>query len=104
MASGSELSVAMEPPINWVTPFVVSMPCMERSSSDSEYRDSVLPKDSATVWPWKLGFRRRENMLTEGVVVGIDRFVYPHLAIPCQRTRYLGQNVVKQAALAGLRV
>ena len=87
LASGSELSVAMEAANQLGNSVrVVSMPCMERfDRQDSEYRDSVLPK----------GFRHRmaveagvsdlgENMLDlkeSWSVLTASVFLLP--AIPC---------------------
>lgn len=107
LASGSELSVALEAAHQLgPTVRVVSMPCMERfERQDDDYRDSILPKSCrnrlaveagvSDLWPKYVGL--------DGVVVGIDRFgisapggtVLKELGISVE-------NVVKHAALAGL--
>ena len=107
LASGSEVSVAMEAASQLGNSVrVVSMPCMERfDRQDAEYRDSVLPKGChrmaveagvSDLW--------RKYVGLEGVVVGIDLF---GLSAPGDTVlSELGisvENVVKQAALAGLR-
>ena len=109
MASGSELSVAMEAANQLGNSVrVVSMPCMERfDRQDSEYRDSVLPKGFRHRMAVEAGVSDlwRKYVGLEGVVVGIDRF---GLSAPGDTVlSELGisvENVVKQAALAGLRV
>jgi transketolase len=109
LASGSELSVAMEAANQLGNSVrVVSMPCMERfDRQDSEYRHSVLPKGFRHRMAVEAGVSDlwRKYVGLEGVVVGIDRF---GLSAPGDTVlSELGisvENVVKQAALAGLRV
>ena len=108
MASGSEVSVAMEAAQKLGDSVrVVSMPCMERfDRQDSAYRDSVLPRGFRHRMAVEAGVSDlwRKYVGLEGVVVGIDRFglsapggtVLSELGISVD-------NVVKQAALAGLR-
>ena len=109
LASGSEVSVAMEAANQLGNSVrVVSMPCMERfDRQDAEYRDSVLPKGFRHRMAVEAGVSDlwRKYVGLEGVVVGIDRF---GLSAPGDTVlSELGisvENVVKQAALAGLRV
>ena len=109
MASGSEVSVAMEAAQKLGDSVrVVSMPCMERfDRQDSAYRDSVLPRGFRHRMAVEAGVSDlwRKYVGLEGVVVGIDRF---GLSAPGDTVlNELGisvENVVKQAALAGLRV
>ena len=109
LASGSEVSVAMEAANQLGNSVrVVSMPCMERfDRQDSEYRHSVLPKGFRHRMAVEAGVSDlwRKYVGLEGVVVGIDRF---GLSAPGDTVlSELGisvENVVKQAALAGLRV
>ena len=86
---------------------VVSMPCMERfDRADQEYRESVLPNGCRNRLAVEAGVSDywRKYVGLDGVVVGIDRFglsapggtVLDELGISVE-------NVVKQAALAGLR-
>ena len=108
MASGSEVSVAMEAAQKLGDSVrVVSMPCMERfDRQDSAYRDAVLPRGFRHRMAVEAGVSDlwRKYVGLEGVVVGIDRFglsapggtVLSELGISVD-------NVVKQAALAGLR-
>ena len=108
MASGSEVSVAMEAAQQLGDSVrVVSMPCMERfDRQDSAYRDAVLPRGFRHRMAVEAGVSDlwRKYVGLEGVVVGIDRFglsapggtVLSELGISVD-------NVVKQAALAGLR-
>ena len=109
MASGSEVSVAMEAAQKLGDSVrVVSMPCMERfDRQDSAYRDAVLPRGFRHRMAVEAGVSDlwRKYVGLEGVVVGIDRFglsapggtVLSELGISVD-------NVVKQAALAGLRL
>ena len=109
MASGSEVSVAMEAAQKLGDSVrVVSMPCMERfDRQDSAYRDSVLPRGFRHRMAVEAGVSDlwRKYVGLEGVVVGIDRFglsapggtVLSELGISVE-------NVVKRAALAGLRL
>ena len=108
MASGSEVSVAMEAAQQLGDSVrVVSMPCMERfDRQDSTYREAVLPRGFRHRMAVEAGVSDlwRKYVGLEGVVVGIDRFglsapggtVLSELGISVE-------NVVKQAALAGLR-
>ena len=109
LASGSELSVALEAATQLGNSVrVVSMPCMERfDRQDAGYRESVLPKGFRHRMAVEAGVSDlwRKYVGLEGVVVGIDRF---GLSAPGDTVlSELGisvENVVKQAALAGLRV
>lgn len=107
LASGSELSLALEAADRLGQGVrVVSMPCMERfDRQDGEYRESVLPKGFRSRMAVEAGVSDiwRKYVGLDGVVVGIDRFgisapgdtVMSELGISVD-------NVVKQAALAGL--
>lgn len=107
LASGSELSLALEAAERLGQGVrVVSMPCMERfDRQDAEYRESVLPKGFRSRMAVEAGVSDiwRKYVGLDGVVVGIDRFgisapgdtVMSELGISVD-------NVVKQAALAGL--
>ena len=109
LASGSELSVALEAANQLGNSVrVVSMPCMERfDRQDAEYRENILPKNCLHRMAVEAGVSDiwRKYVGLDGVVVGIDRFglsapgdiVLSELGISVE-------NVVKQAALAGLRV
>ena len=109
LASGSELSVALDAANQLGNSVrVVSMPCMERfDRQDAEYRENVLPKNCLHRMAVEAGVSDiwRKYVGLDGVVVGIDRFglsapgdvVLTELGISVE-------NVVKQAALAGLRV
>ena len=109
LASGSELSVALDAANQLGNSVrVVSMPCMERfDRQDAEYRENVLPKNCLHRMAVEAGVSDiwRKYVGLDGVVVGIDRFglsapgdiVLSELGISVE-------NVVKQAALAGLRV
>ena len=107
LASGSELSVALEAASQLGKSVrVVSIPCMERfDRQDSEYRESVLPRGFRHRLAVEAGVSDlwRKYVGLEGVVVGIDRF---GLSAPGDTVlNELGisvENVVKQAALAGL--
>ena len=84
------------------------MPCMERfDRQDKDYRESVLPRGFRNLMAVEAGVSDlwRKYVGLEGVVVGIDRF---GLSAPGDLVlNELGisvENVVKQAALAGLRV
>lgn len=108
LASGSEVSVALEAATQLGSSVrVVSMPCMERfDRQDSDYRNSVLPKGFRHRMAVEAGVSDlwRKYVGLEGVIVGIDRF---GLSAPGNTVLHeLGisvENVVKQAALAGLR-
>ena len=109
LASGSELSVALEAASQLGNSVrVVSMPCMERfDRQEKDYRESVLPRGFRNLMAVEAGVSDlwRKYVGLEGVVVGIDRF---GLSAPGDLVlNELGisvENVVKQAALAGLRV
>jgi len=107
LASGSELSLALEAAEKLGQGVrVVSMPCMERfDRQDADYKESVLPKGFRSRLAVEAGVSDiwRKYVGLDGVVVGIDRFgisapgdtVMSELGISVD-------NVVKQAALAGL--
>ena len=107
LASGSELSLALEAADKLGQGVrVVSMPCMERfDRQDADYKESVLPKGFRSRMAVEAGVSDiwRKYVGLDGVVVGIDRFgisapgdtVMSELGISVD-------NVVKQAALAGL--
>jgi transketolase len=107
LASGSELSLALEAADRLGQGVrVVSMPCMERfDRQDADYKESVLPKSFRSRLAVEAGVSDlwRKYVGLDGVVVGIDRFgisapgdtVMSELGISVD-------NVVKQAALAGL--
>ncbi|MBT3637862.1 MAG: transketolase [Opitutae bacterium] len=107
LASGSELSLALEAADRLGQGVrVVSMPCMERfDRQDADYKESVLPKSFRSRLAVEAGVSDlwRKYVGLDGVVVGIDRFgisapgdtVMSELGISVE-------NVVKQAALAGL--
>ena len=109
LASGSEVSVALGSADELgETVRVVSMPCMERfERQDDGYKESVLPRKCRNRMAVEAGVSDlwRKYVGLDGVVVGIDRFglsapggtVMAELGISVE-------NVVKQAALAGLRV
>ena len=107
IASGSEVSVALEAAEQLgSTVRVVSMPCMERfDRQDDAYRESVLPKTCRNRLAVEAGVSDlwRKYVGLEGAIVGIDRF---GLSAPGDTVlSELGisvDNVVKQAALAGL--
>ena len=109
LASGSELSIALEAADKLGSGVrVISMPCMERfDRQDAEYKESVLPKKFRSRLAVEAGVTDiwRKYVGLDGVVVGIDRF---GLSAPGDTVlSELGisvDNVVKQAALAGLRV
>ena len=108
LASGSELSIALEAATKLGNSVrVVSMPCMERfDRQDSEYKESVLPGKFRSRLAVEAGVSDlwRKYVGLDGVVVGIDRF---GLSAPGSTVlSELGMsvdNVVKQAALAGLQ-
>ena len=107
LASGSELSLALEAADKLGQGVrVVSMPCMERfDRQDADYKESVLPKSFRSRLAVEAGVSDlwRKYVGLDGIVVGIDRFgisapgdtVMSELGISVD-------NVVKQAALAGL--
>jgi len=107
LASGSELSLALEAADKLGQGVrVISMPCMERfDRQDADYKESVLPKGFRSRLAVEAGVSDiwRKYVGLDGVVVGIDRFgisapgdtVMSELGISVD-------NVVKQAALAGL--
>nr|ABZ08456.1 putative transketolase, thiamine diphosphate binding domain protein [uncultured marine microorganism HF4000_APKG3D20] len=108
LASGSELSLALAAADELGdTVRVVSMPCMERfDRQDEQYRSEVLPRKCRARLAVEAGVSDlwRKYVGTDGIVVGIDRFglsapggtVMSELGISVE-------NVVKQAALAGLQ-
>jgi transketolase len=107
LASGSELSLALAAADELGdTVRVVSMPCMERfDRQDEAYKREVLPSKCRNRMAVEAGVSDlwRKYVGIDGVVVGIDRFgisapgdtVMSELGISIE-------NVVKQAALAGL--
>ena len=107
LASGSELSVALEAADQLgSTVRVVSVPCMERfDRQDDAYRESVLPNKCRNRLAVEAGVTDlwRKYVGLDGVVVGIDRF---GISAPGDTVlKELGisvENVVKHAALAGL--
>ena len=107
LASGSELSLALEAADKLGQGVrVVSMPCMERfDRQDAGYKESVLPKGFRSRLAVEAGVSDiwRKYVGLDGVVVGIDRF---GISAPGDTVmNELGisvDNVVKQAALAGL--
>lgn len=109
LASGSELSVALAAADRLgPTVRVVSIPCMERfDREDPDYRRSVLPDGCRNRLAVEAGVSDywRKYVGLDGVVVGIDRF---GLSAPggtvLEELGISVDNVVKQAALAGLRV
>lgn len=109
LASGSELSVALAAADRLgPTVRVVSIPCMERfDREDPDYRRSVLPDGCRNRLAVEAGVSDywRKYVGLDGVVVGIDRF---GLSAPggtvLEELGISVNNVVKQAALAGLRV
>ncbi len=108
LAAGSEVSLALAAADELGdTVRVVSMPCMERfDRQDEDYRESVLPRKCRNRMAVEAGVSDlwRKYVGLDGVVVGIDRFglsapggtVMSELGISVD-------NVVKQAALAGLK-
>jgi transketolase len=107
LASGSELSLALEAAEKLgPTVRVVSMPCMERfDRQDAEYRESVLPKKFRSRLAVEAGVTDiwRKYVGLDGVVVGIDRFgISAPGDIVMSELGISVDNVVKQAALAGL--
>ncbi len=108
LASGSELSLALKAADQLGKSVrVVSMPCMERfDRQDDDYRESVLPRAFPNRMAVEAGVSDlwRKYVGLDGVIVGIDRFglsapggtVLSELGISVE-------NVVKKAALAGLR-
>jgi transketolase len=107
LASGSEVSLALEAAEKLgPTVRVVSMPCMERfDRQDTEYRESVLPKKFRSRLAVEAGVTDiwRKYVGLDGVVVGIDRFgISAPGDIVMSELGISVDNVVKQAALAGL--
>ena len=108
LASGSELSVALEAAEQLgSTVRVISIPCMERfDRQDADYREAVLPNSCRNRLAVEAGVTDlwRKYVGLDGVVVGIDRF---GISAPGDTVlKELGisvENVVKHAALAGLR-
>ena len=109
LASGSELSLALEAANELGdTVRVVSMPCMERfDRQDGEYKREVLPRNCSNRMAVEAGVSDlwHKYVGTNGVIVAIDRF---GLSAPGGSVMTeLGlsvENIVKQAALAGLKV
>jgi transketolase len=108
LASGSELSLAMEAADQLgPTVRVISVPCMERfDRQDDEYKESVLPSACRNRLAVEAGVSDvwRKYVGLDGVVVGIDRFGFsaPGATVMSELGMTV-ENVVKQAALAGLR-
>jgi len=108
LAAGSEVSLALSAASELGdTVRVVSVPCMERfDRQDEDYRESILPRKCRNRMAVEAGVSDlwRKYVGLDGVVVGIDRFglsapggtVMSQLGISVD-------NVVKQAALAGLK-
>ena len=108
LAAGSEVSLALSAASELGdTVRVVSVPCMERfDRQDEDYRESVLPRKCRNRMAVEAGVSDlwRKYVGLDGVVVGIDRFglsapggtVMSELGISVD-------NIVKQAALAGLK-
>lgn len=108
LASGSEVSLALEAAEKLgPTVRVVSMPCMERfDRQDAEYRESVLPKKFRSRLAVEAGVTDiwRKYVGLDGVVVGIDRFgISAPGDIVMSELGISVDNVVKKAALAGLK-
>ena len=109
LASGSELSVALSAASELgETVRVISMPCMERfDRQDDDYKQSVLPRKCRNRMAVEAGVTGLWSKYVglDGVVVGIDRF---GISAPGDTVmKELGisvENVVKKAALAGLKV
>ena len=107
LASGSELNLALQAAEKLGSSVrVVSVPCMERfDRQDDSYRESVLPRSCRNRMAVEAGVSDlwRKYVGLDGVVVGIDRF---GMSAPGDTVlEELGMsvdNVVKQAALAGL--
>ncbi|MBG30714.1 MAG: transketolase [Opitutae bacterium] len=108
LASGSELSLALDAANELGdTVRVVSMPCMERfDRQDEEYKREVLPRNCSNRMAVEAGVSDlwHKYVGTNGVIVAIDRF---GLSAPGGSVMSeLGlsvENIVKQAALAGLK-
>ncbi len=108
LASGSELSLALEAANELGdTVRVVSMPCMERfDRQDDGYKREVLPRNCSNRMAVEAGVSDlwHKYVGTNGVIVAIDRF---GLSAPGGSVMTeLGlsvENIVKQAALAGLK-
>ena len=109
LASGSELSIALSAAAELgETVRVISMPCMERfDRQDDDYKQSVLPRKCRNRMAVEAGVSDlwRKYVGLDGVVIGIDRF---GISAPGDMVmNELGisvENVVKKAALAGLKV
>jgi transketolase len=109
LASGSELSIALSAAAELgETVRVISMPCMERfDRQDDDYKQSVLPRKCRNRMAVEAGVTGLWSKYVglDGVVVGIDRF---GISAPGDTVmKELGisvENVVKKAALAGLKV
>ena len=108
LASGSELSLALEAAEKLGQGVrVISMPCMERfDRQDAEYRESILPKKfrSRLAVEAGVGDLWRKYVGLDGVVVSIDRFgISAPGDIVMNELGISVDNIVKQAALAGLQ-
>ena len=108
MASGSELSIALEAAEKLgASVRVVSMPCMERyDRQDADYKESVLPNKfrSRLAVEAGVGDLWRKYVGLDGVVVSIDRFgISAPGDIVMSELGISVDNVVKKAALAGLK-
>ncbi|MFL2914402.1 MAG: transketolase [Opitutales bacterium] len=108
LASGSELSIALEAAEKLgASVRVVSMPCMERyDRQDADYKESVLPNKfrSRLAVEAGVGDLWRKYVGLDGVVVSIDRFgISAPGDIVMSELGITVDNVVKKAALAGLK-
>ena len=109
LASGSELSLALSAATELgETVRVISMPCMERfDRQDDDYRQSVLPRKCRNRIAVEAGVTGLWSKYVglDGVVVGIDRFgISAPGDIVMKELGISVENIVKKAALAGLKV
>jgi transketolase len=109
LASGSELSLALSAATELgETVRVISMPCMERfDRQDDDYRQSVLPRKCRNRMAVEAGVTGLWSKYVglDGVVVGIDRFgISAPGDIVMKELGISVENIVKKAALAGLKV
>jgi len=107
LASGSELNLALQAAEKLGSSVrVVSVPCMERfDRQDDGYRETVLPRSCRNRMAVEAGVSDlwRKYVGLDGVVVGIDRFGMSAPGdIVLEELGMSVDNVVKQAALAGL--
>ena len=107
LASGSELNLALQAAEKLGSSVrVVSVPCMERfDRQDDGYCESVLPRSCRNRMAVEAGVSDlwRKYVGLDGVVVGIDRFGMSAPGdIVLEELGMSVDNVVKQAALAGL--